>query len=136
VDLSPLVSNTGRIMLAVILVAIFCFGYLFMTMESEDILLKGIKDDRASIEKQKDTLGRQRKEYKEIREKIKSLEKKKTGRADKIRLLELSMEERKIKDLIDKTMLSIETKEKQIAENRKKIEEIRKKSFLQKLLRR
>lgn len=136
VDLSPLVSNTGRIILAVILVGILSVVYLFLTMESEDILLKRIKDDRATVEKQKDTLGRKRREYEEIREKIKSLDKKETGRADKIQLLDLSMEERKIKDLIDKTVFSIETKEKEIAEKRKKIEEIRKKSFLQKLLRR
>jgi len=135
-DLSPLVSNAGRIIIAVILVAIFSFVYLFLTMESEDILLKGIRDDRASMEKQKDTLGRQRKEYKEIREEIKSLEKKKIGRHDKIQLLDLSIKERKIKDLMEKTLLSIETREKEIAEKRKKIEEIRKKSFLQKLLRR
>ena len=134
--LSPLVSNIGRIILAVILMAIFSFVYLFLTMESEDVLLKSIKNDRAFKEKQKDTLGRQRKEYEEIREKIKSFEKKKIGREGRSQLLNLSMEERKIKDLIDKTMLSIETREKEIAEKRKKIEEIRKKSFFQKLLRR
>ena len=134
--LSPLVSNIGRIILAVILVAIFAFVYLFLTMESEDVLLKSIKNDRASIEKQKDTLGRQRKGYEEIREKIKSFDKNKIGREGRIQLLGLSMEERKIKDLIDKTMFSIETREKEIAEKRKKIEEIRKKSFFQKLLRR
>jgi len=135
-DLSPLVSNMGRIILAALLVTIFAFVYLFLTMESEDVLLKSIKNDRASIEKQKDTLGRQRKEYEEIREKIKFFDKNKIGREGRIQLLNLSMEERKIKDLIDKTMLSIETREKEIAEKRKKIEEIRKKSFFQKLLRR
>ena len=134
--LSPLVSNTGKIFLAVLLVAIFSFVYLFLTMESEDALLKGIKDDRASIEKQKDTLARQRKEYEEIREEIKSLDKKKLSREDKIQRLDLSMEERKIKDLMEKTMLSIETREEEIAEKHRKIQEIRKKSFPQKLLRR
>ena len=135
-DLSPLVSSTGRIILAVILVAIFSFVYLFLTMESEDVLLKGIKDDRAFTEKQKYTLARQRKEYEEIRGKIKSLDKKKLSREDKVQRLDLSMEERKIKDLMEKTMLFIETREKEIAEKRRKIQEIRKKSFFQKLLRR
>ncbi len=134
--LSPLVSNTARIILAALLVTIFAFVYLFLTMESEDVLLKSIKNDLASIEKQKDTLARQRKEYEEIREKIKSLDKKKLGREDKIQRLDLSMEERKIKDLIEKTLFSIEEKEKEIAEKHKKVEEIRKKSFFQILLRR
>ncbi|GAI37816.1 unnamed protein product, partial [marine sediment metagenome] len=91
---------------------------------------------RASIEKQKDTLGTKRKEYKEIREEIKSLDKKELNRDDKIKLLSLSMKERKIKGLIEKTMLSIEAREKEITEKNKKLEEIRKKSFPQKLLRR
>ncbi len=134
--LSPLVSNIGRIILAALLVTIFVFVYLFLTMESEDVLLKSIKNDRASIEKQKDTIWRQRKEYKEIREKMKSFEKKKLGREDEIQRLDLSMEERKIKDLMEKTMRFIETREKEIAEKRRKIQEIRKKSFFQKLLRR
>lgn len=135
-DLSPLVSNTGRIILATILVVIFSFVYLFLTMESEDVLLESLKNDRASIEKQKDTLGTKRKEYKEISEEIKSLDKKELNRDDKIKLLSLSMKERKIKGLIEKTMLSIETREKEIAEKNKKLEEIRKRSFFQKLLRR
>jgi hypothetical protein len=37
---------------------------------------------------------------------------------------------------MEKTMLFIETREKEIAEKRRKIQEIRKKSFFQKLLRR
>lgn len=135
-DLSPLISNTGRIILAVILVAIFSFVCLFLTMESEDVLLKSIRNDRASLEEERDTLGRQKREHKEIREKIKSLAKKNLTREGKIQLLDLSVEERKIKELIDKTVLSIEASEKGIAEKHKKIEEIRKKSFFQKLLRR
>jgi len=135
-DISPLASNTGRVILAIILVVILSFVYLFLTMESEDVLLESLKNDRASIEKQKDTLGTKRKEYKEIREEIKSLDKKELNRDDKIKLLSLSMKERKIKGLIEKTMFSIEAREKEITEKNKKLEEIRKKSFPQKLLRR
>jgi hypothetical protein len=135
-DLSPLISNTGRVILAVILVAIFSFVCLFLTMESEDVLLKSIRNERASLEEERDTLGRQKREHKEIREKIKSLEKKNLTREGKIQLLDLSVEESKIKELIDKTVLSIEAREKGIAEKHKKIEEIRKKSFFQKVLRR
>jgi hypothetical protein len=46
------------------------------------------------------------------------------------------MKERKSRVLIEQIMLSIETREKKIAEKNKKVEEIRKKSFFQKLLRR
>jgi len=104
--LSLLVSNTGRIILAAILVIILSFVYLSLTMESEDVLLKSIKNDFAYIEKQKDILAKQNQEYKETREKIKPFDQ------------------------------AIETREKKIAEKNKKVEEIRKKSFFQKLLRR
>lgn len=134
--LSFLVLNMGRIILVALVLAVFSFVYLFLTMESENVLLENIRSDQDSVERNKDALGRQRQEYKEIREKIKFLENKELIREDGIQWLDLSMEERKIKDLIEKTLLSIEEKEKEIAEKHKKVEEIRKKSFFQILLRR
>ena len=134
--LSLLVSNTGKIILAAILVIILSFVYLSLTMESEDVVLKSIKNDLAYIEKQKDILSKQSQEYKEIKEKIKPFDQAEMDREDKIEWLNLSMKERKSRVLIEQIMLSIETREKKIAEKNKKVEEIRKKSFFQKLLRR
>ncbi|UCF73063.1 MAG: hypothetical protein JSW35_00920 [Deltaproteobacteria bacterium] len=134
--LSPFVSTTGRIILTTIVVAIFSFVYLFLTMESEDVLLASIRNDLAYIESQKDALRRQRHEYEEIRGAISPFQNKELSSEDKIQFLNLSNEQRKIKELIDKTTISIEKREKEIAEKNKKVEEIRKKSFLQKLLRR
>jgi len=134
--LSPLVSNTGRIVLAAILVIIFSFVYLSFTMESEDVVLKSIKKDLSYIEKQGDILEKQRQEYNKIREKIKSFDQAEMDREDKIEWLNLSIKERKSRVFIEQIMLSIETREKKIAEKNNKVEEIRKKSFFQKLLRR
>ena len=135
-DLSPFVSHGGRIVLAAMLAAVFSFCYLYLTMESEDALLGSIRDDLAYIEKQEDALRRQRQEYREIRENIKSLEKNELTRQDKIEFLNLSKREREIGELMDETMISIEEREKGVAEKNKKIEEIRKKSFFQRLVRR
>lgn len=129
-------SYTAKVVLGIILVAISCFVYLFLTMESEDDLPSSIKNDVAFVEEQKDVLRRKRQEYREITENIKTLQGKELLRERKIELLNLSKQERKIKELIDNTLISIENKEREIAEKNKKIEEIRKKSFLQKLLRR
>lgn|GEM_PF-957178 len=129
-------SYTAKVVLGLILVAISCFVYLFLTMESDDALLSSIKNDVAFVEEQKDVLRRKRQEYREITENIKTLQGKELHSERKIELLNLSKEERKIKELIDNTLISIENKEREIAEKNKKIEEIRKKSFLQKLLRR
>jgi hypothetical protein len=135
-SLFPLASYTGKAVLGTLLVAISSFVYLSLTMESEDVLLSGIKNDLAFVEEQKGTLRRQRQEYREIRENIKSLQGKELAREGKIELLNLSKKEREIKEFIDITLVAIENKEREIAEKNKKIEEIRKKSFLQKLVRR
>jgi hypothetical protein len=133
---SPLVSSTGKIILAATLVAISPFVYLFLTMESEDFLLESVKNDLAYIETQNDTLEKHRKEYTEISEKLEVLDQKELNREDTIELLNLSMKENKIKELIEETIFSIEIKEKEIAEKNKEAEEIRKKSFFKKLFKR
>ncbi|MEE8317569.1 MAG: hypothetical protein V3S13_01510 [Candidatus Omnitrophota bacterium] len=134
IDLFPLVSNIGKIILIAILAAVLSFVYLFLTMESEKALRDSIKNDQDYIKGQKDAIRRQRQEYKEIRESIKSLEKKELIREDKIRFLNLSSKEREIKDFIDKTVISIEKRKREIAEKNKRLAELRKKSFLQRLL--
>jgi len=135
-SLSPLVSNTGRIVLAAILVIIFSFVYLSFTMESEDVVLKSIKKDLSYIEKQNDMLAKQKQEYNEITEKIKSFDQAEMSREDKIQWLNLSIKEKKSRVDIEQIMLSIEISKQKIAEKNKKVEEVRKKSFFQKLLRR
>ena len=135
-SLSPLVSNIGRIVLAAILVIIFAFVYLSFTMESEDVVLKSIKKGLSYIEKQNDMLARQRQKYNEITEKIKSFDQAEMSREDKIQWLNLSIKEKKSRVDIEQIMLSIETSKQKIAEKNKKVEEVRKKSFFQKLLRR
>ena len=135
-SLSPLVSNIGRIVLAAILVIIFAFVYLSFTMESEDVVLKSIKKGLSYIEKQNDMLARQRQKYNEITEKIKSFDQAEMSREDKIQWLNLSIKEKKSRVDIEQIMLSIEISKQKIAEKNKKVEEVRKKSFFQKLLRR
>lgn len=135
-DLSSFVSYKGKVILPALVVAILAFVYLFLTMESEEVWLSSIQDDLAFIEKQRDTLRRQTQEYRQIRAKVKSFERKELVSQRKIEFLNLSKEERRIKELLDKTAISIETRERAIAEKNKKVEEIRKKPFFQKLLRR
>ena len=134
--LSPLVSNTGRIVLAAILVIICSFFYLFFTMESENVVLKSIKNDLSYIEEQNEILSKQRKEYNKISEKMKSFNQAEMSREEKIEWLNLSLEERKSRVNMEQIMLAIETSKKKIAEKNEKVEEIRKKSFFKKLLKR
>ena len=131
---SPLISTTGKIILAVIIVLILSFVYLYVTMESEDALVTSINTDIASIQTVKVTLAKQRKEYQDITRNINALKKKKLSRDAKIQLLNLSTESKKVKERIDKSALSIEKKEKELTDKKKRLEELRRKSFIQKLL--
>ncbi|HUU40487.1 MAG TPA: hypothetical protein VMW42_06090 [Desulfatiglandales bacterium] len=136
-SLSPLISNTGRLLLAVILVIALSFFYLILTMESETDLLKSIKKDGAYLEEQRDLFGNRKKEYEETLEKIKYFNNNEDFlRENKVEFLNLSVQEKKLKDFLEKAMIFIETKEKNLEEKNRKLEEIRKKSFFQKLLKR
>jgi hypothetical protein len=132
--LSPLVSTTGKIILAVILVLLISFLYFCFTMESEDALLASIEEDLVYIETQKDSLQKHRSEYREIVSNINSLKIKELSREEKIQFLNLSTQEKKVKGLIDNLLFSIEKKEVEVAEKEKRLYELQKKSFFQKLL--
>jgi hypothetical protein len=133
---SPLVSTTGKIILAVIILLILCFVYLYITMESEDVLATSINNDIAYIQTQKDELAKHRKEYEEITKNINALKKNILSRDEKIQLLNLSTESKKVKQSIDNSVLSIERKEKELADKKKRLEELRRKPLIQKLLKR
>ena len=105
-------------------------------MESENVVLKSIKNDLSYIEEQNEILSKQRKEYNKISEKMKSFNQAEMSREEKIEWLNLSLEERKSRVNMEQIMLAIETSKKKIAEKNKKVEEIRKKSFFKKLLKR
>lgn len=134
--LSSITSSIGKIIIGVIIALIISFVSLYATMESEHALMRDINNLIASIETQKDTLATHMKEYEEITRNINALNHKKLTRAEKIQLLDLSTKSKKVKELIEKSTLSIEKKEKQLRDKKKKLKELRKKSFIQKLLKR
>ena len=134
--LSPLVSTTGKLILAVILILILSFVYLFVTMESEDALVTSINRDITSIQTQKDALAKLRKDYEEATRTINALRKKKLSRNAKIQLLDLSTKSKKLKERIDNSVLPIEKKENELTDKKKRLEELRRKSFIQKLFKR
>jgi len=132
--LSPLVTKTGKIIFATILVATCAFIYLFFTIETEDIFLESMKNDFVYLEMQSGRLKKKTLEYQEIVEKMKALNNdEKLDREGKIEWLNLSMKKKKLKDLIEKIMIFIEARERKIEEKNRKAEEIREKPFLKKL---
>jgi hypothetical protein len=135
-NLSPFAPIPRKIIIAVLTVAAIAFGYLFFTMESEDALVQGIKDDLAYLETERQALEVKKQEFRDIQAKIKVLEKKNLNRKEKIKLLSLTVEEGKLSEFIEKTTVAVEKRGRELEEKNKSLEELRKKPFLQKLLKR
>jgi hypothetical protein len=135
-NISPFGPVPRKIIIAVLVIAAVVFGYLFFTMESEDELVKGIKSDLAHLETERQALTVKQREYEDIQAQIKVLDKVDLNRKDKIKLLSLTVEEGKLRESIEKTTVAVEKWERDLADKNKKLEELRKKPFLQKLLKR
>lgn len=134
--LAPLIYKILKIISATAIFAIGLFVFLFFTMESKSDLIESIKIDRVYLKGKLTELEGQRNEWKIITDKIESIKKKLSTRQDKIEVLDLTVKKRKIQESMEKTLLSIETKEKKLSEKRKKLKEINEKSFFQRLFRR
>ena len=135
-NLTPLIYKTVKIILAATIFVIALSVFLFFTMESKNDLIDGIKIDRVYLKGKLTELERQRNEWKEITDKIESIKKKLSTRQDKIEVLDLTVKKGKIQESIEKTLLSIESREKKLSEERRKLKEINEKSFFQRLFRR
>ena len=135
-NISPFGPIPRKIIIAVLVIAAVVFGYLFFTMESEDELVKGIKSDLAHLETERQALTVKQREYEDIQAQIKVLDKVDLNRKDKIKLLSLTVEEGKLRESIEKTTVAVDKWERELKDKNKKLEELRKKPFLQKLLKR
>ncbi|MDY7034848.1 MAG: hypothetical protein SV375_01620 [Thermodesulfobacteriota bacterium] len=124
-----------KILFLLIIISLLFFSYLFLTMEREGEFKKVISQREAHILLQKDMLSELNNEHKELLEKIASIENKKTTRELKITIMELRNNIHEINEKRNRVEAEIEIHEKKIEENQKKIEEIKKRSFIQRLLR-
>ena len=134
--LAPLIYKILKIISATAIFAIGLFVFLFFTMESKSDLIEGIKIDRVYLKGKLTELEGQRNEWKIITDEIESIKKKLSTRQDKIEVLDLTVKKRIIQESMEKTLLSIETKENKLSEKRRKLKKINEKSFFQRLFRR
>ena len=125
-----------KILIFLIIVAVPVFIYLFFTMEKEGTFLEDIAARQARISTQKELLSQLDLKKKKALEEIKALEKKDMLRGEKIAILDMEMEIRNINQEREKIEAEIASHERQIIENQKKVEEIKKIPFMKRLLRR
>lgn len=124
-----------RICALFILVCFGIFAVLFVTMETEKGPLKMVEQSKSLIHLKRADLARINEEVKPLQEKINRLKKNELSRQDEIKILDLRTKAYNLFEEQQKVQIEIEIEEKALSEKIKKLEEVRRKSFLEKLLR-
>ncbi|MFH1490417.1 MAG: hypothetical protein ABII06_16035 [Pseudomonadota bacterium] len=125
----------AKVVIIFLVLAILPFAYLYLTLDDEEDLLKEIARSEAFIGTQRELLSEKTSEKEEFNKKIEAVREAEQNRQDKIGVLELNMELNKIDEEMRKLDILIHIQNKKIQDNRKKIEEMKTKPFLKRLLR-
>ena len=126
---------TLRICALFIIICFIIFFYLFITMETEKGPLKIVDQGRSLIISKQTALARINAELKPLQEKIESIRKDELSRQEEIKRLDLRIKAYKFYEEQQKVQIEIEIAEKALKEKIKTLEEVRRKSFLERLLR-
>ncbi len=124
-----------KLFILLILAAILIFSYLSLTMEKEGSTLKEIAKSEAYILSQREILSQLDLEKEQISREIKSMEERDLSRQDKIEIMDLEVGINNLDDKRRKIEAKISMHDKKLEDNSRKIKEIRKKSFIKRLLR-
>ena len=123
------------------LVSVLCllaFSYLYFTMETEKEFLKKVDEYKTQIEVKRTTLARINERVRQIKEKMERMHQRpqlELTRQEKIELMDLNLTFHKMVEEKERIQLEVETTEKVLDKNVNKMEEVRRKPFLKKLLR-
>ncbi len=126
-----------RIVLAVLAAAVITFVILFATMETEKDVLVEVGNVKAMIEEKHSALSKVSRLISETLQEVRSLENKgeELGRDDKVKLIELKLREHTLKQKKEKIQIEIQREESILDSELKRLDEIKKKSFIRRLLR-
>jgi hypothetical protein len=118
-----------KILIGLILISILPFAYLFLTMETEGSFLKEITKSQIHIQVQEDIVSQidQRKE--EFSQKIRSLEKGRVSRQDKVEIMDLEIEIHNIDEERQRAEFEIDTHKKKVTDYQRRIKELKETPF-------
>jgi hypothetical protein len=131
-------SLVVKLVLFLIILAIGPLAYLFVSMEKEGSIQKAIDQSQAYIETQRQTLFSLDQERVKITKQIEALRLREDelDRQEKIEIMELNVKVHSLDQKRHAIEVDIASHEAKMAKNRDRIEEVKKKSFLKRLLRR
>jgi hypothetical protein len=133
---SSFVRLIFKVIAFLLILAMGPFVYLLVTMEREPALLDDVRKNEALIRSQREIIASLEKEKSVINRQIEELRRKEEDREDKIAIMDLNVRVHGLDDKQSKSEVEIANLEEKIEEDKAKVEEIQKKPFIQRLLRR
>ena len=125
----------AKILAGLIFIAGVAFAYLYFTMEKDTVFINEIAVSSALIQEKNVQIPRLEQEKQVLNDKKIAMKSgKEMTREEKVAALEIEVGMKKINDTIDQLEAEIAVQEKKIADNQDKLDEFRKKTFFDKLL--
>jgi hypothetical protein len=128
---------TAKIVGILFLIALSTFAYLYFTMEKEADILAEIEQANTLIRENRETFADLDVQLKEMKAKIQGMEKNKKTltRQEEVELMDLNLKAYKLEDMREQARIKTDIYEKEAQENLRRLEQLRGKSFSQRLLR-
>jgi ABC-type multidrug transport system fused ATPase/permease subunit len=129
-------SKVGlKLAITLILIGLIVFSFLYITMESEKGLVEKIEQSKANIRSAQVTISQINNELEEIRAKIASIREDEANRRDEIEVMDLNLKVFKLTEELQKIEIEADMEQDVLEKNLRNLENVRQKSFLEKLLR-
>lgn len=125
-----------KLLAVLVLAVIAVFLYLFFTMETEKGLQEKIDRVSARIESLRTPLPAIKEELWQIRKEIERISQKELTRQGKSAVMDLNVRAFELAQKLEKAQIGIKVDQKELDENQKKLEEMKQKSFFERILRR
>jgi peptidoglycan hydrolase CwlO-like protein len=124
-----------KILALLLVICLIPFAYLFFTMDREQDLSEKILKDRAYLSSKQADLSRINEEIEAIREEIKRIKKiRDRNSQEKIGLMDLNLKFYNLGEEQERAENAIRSRERVLEENRRKLEEMQQKTFMERLL--
>jgi len=133
--ISKAFRSVYKIVLLLLIVCLAGFAFLYFTMESEQDLLNRIEQYEADIQSEQTELVPLDNEIKQIKAKTEQLTQELLNRNSKIEVMDLNVQFYSLAEKREKVELRLEALEKLLEQDKRRLEELKKKSFLERLLR-
>jgi len=124
-----------KICFVVVLVCLIACPFLYVTMEKEGAILKRIGEARTGIDQKKSHLSKIEADYKKTQREIGAIQLEDLGRREIVDLIDFNLKAYKFSEEIQGALIDIKIKEKALEDEHKRLEELRRRSFIRRLFR-